>query len=86
MCRYNWHSDGSHISIKYTEAVLSNSTRKLLWYKITEILIAVFKNKFIVSFITIFGTLSLPTEEQLSQTHSISGHIVFIFTHVLVFI
>jgi len=27
--------------IKYTEAILSNSTRKLLWFEITKILIAV---------------------------------------------
>ena len=36
--------------IKYTDAILSNSTRKLLWFEIIEMLIAV-KNKFIVSFI-----------------------------------
>jgi len=29
--------------IKYTEAILSNSTRKLLWFEITKMLIAVFK-------------------------------------------
>jgi len=46
--------------IKYTDDILSNSTRKLLWAEITEILIAVFKIKFIVSFIIIFGTLSFP--------------------------
>ena len=33
--------------IKYTEAILSNTTRKLLWYEITKMLIAV-KNKLIV--------------------------------------
>jgi len=27
--------------IKYTEAILSNSTRKLLWFEITKMLIAV---------------------------------------------
>ena len=27
--------------IKYTEAILSNSTRKLLWFEISEMLIAV---------------------------------------------
>jgi len=55
MCRYNWHSAGSlgwpfpmlkykYISqIKYTEAILSNSTRKLLWFEITKMLIAVKK-------------------------------------------
>jgi len=44
--------------IKYKEAILSNSTRKLLWFEITKMLIAVYK--FIVSFVIIFGTLSLP--------------------------
>jgi len=39
------------------EAILSNSSRKLLWFEITEMLIAV-KNKFIVLFIKIFSTLS----------------------------
>ena len=69
MCRYSWHSAGSLgwpfptlkykyiLEIKYTESILSNSTRKLLWF---EILIAVLK-VFIVSFIIIFGTLSFPT-------------------------
>ena len=46
--------------MKYTEAVLSNSTRKLLWFEITKMLIAVKRNKLIVSFIIIFGTVSLP--------------------------
>jgi len=40
--------------INYTEAILSNSTRKLLWFKITKLL------KFTVSFIIIFDTLSFP--------------------------
>ena len=44
--------------IKYTEEILSDSTRKLLWFEITKMLIAVLKNTFIVSFIIIFGTLS----------------------------
>jgi len=43
--------------IKYTEAISSNSTRKLL-FEITKMLIAVFKIKFIVLFTIIFGTLS----------------------------
>jgi len=40
---------------KYTKAILRNSTRKLLWFKITNMLIAVLKNKFML-FIVIFGT------------------------------
>jgi len=60
MCRHNLHSAGSLgwpfpmlkyqyiFPIKYTEALLSNSNRKLLWFEITEMLIAV-KNKFTVS-------------------------------------
>ena len=44
--------------MKYSEAVLSNSTRKLLSFEITKMLIAVLKIKFVVLFITVFGTLS----------------------------
>ena len=70
VCRYNWHSAGSmgwpfsvlkckYVSqIKYTETILSNSTGKLLWFEITKMLIAFKKNKFIVLFIIISGTLS----------------------------
>jgi len=46
--------------IKYTEAVLSNSTPKPLWFEITKMLTAALKNKFIVLFIITFGTLSFP--------------------------
>jgi len=50
---YNWHSAGSLgrpfpvlkyqyiLKIKYTEAISWNSTRKLLWFEITKMLIAV---------------------------------------------
>jgi len=53
VCRYNWHSAGTlgwpfptlkyqHMfQIKYTESILSNSTWKLQWFEITEMLIAV---------------------------------------------
>jgi len=34
--------------IKYTGAISSNSTRKLLWFEVTKMLIAVLQNKFIV--------------------------------------
>jgi len=44
--------------IKYTEEILSNSTRKLLWFEIIKMMIAVKKNKFIMS--CHFGTLSFP--------------------------
>jgi len=49
VCRYNWHSAVSLgrpfpvlkyqyiCQIKYTEAILSDSTRKLLWFEITKI-------------------------------------------------
>jgi len=62
-CRNNWHSAGSMgwlfrmqkynyiFQIKYTKAITLNSNRKLLWFKITKMLIAVVKNKFTVSFI-----------------------------------
>jgi len=53
VCRYNWHSAGSLgwpfpmlkyeyiYRIKYTETILSISTRKLLCFEITKMLIAV---------------------------------------------
>jgi len=54
-CRYSWHTAGSlgwpfpamkykyiFFQIQYTEAILSNSTRKLLWFEISKMLIAVF--------------------------------------------
>jgi len=44
--------------IKYTEAVLSNSSRELLWFDIIKMLIPTLKNKSVVSFIIIFGALS----------------------------
>jgi len=43
--------------MKYTEAILSNSTRELLWFEIAKCGLQ-FKNIFIVSFVRIFGTLS----------------------------
>jgi len=49
--------------IKYTEAILSNSTRKLLWFEITKMLTAVLK-KIIVLFIIIFDALSFPMSLQ----------------------
>ena len=70
--RYNWHSAGSLgwqfpmlkynyiIRIQYTEAMLSNSTRKLLRFEITKMLMAVLTNKFILSFVIVLGTLSFP--------------------------
>ena len=48
------------MQIKYTEAILPDSTLKLLWFEISKMLIAVKKNKLIVLFIIIFGTLSFP--------------------------
>jgi len=72
MCRYNWHSAGFLgwpfsalkykyiLQIKYTEAISSNSTPKLLRFEIIGMLIAVLRNKLIALFITIFGTLSFP--------------------------
>jgi len=48
-----------YFSNKIYEAILSNCTRKLLWFEITKMLISV-KNKFIVLFIIIFGTLLFP--------------------------
>ena len=69
-CWYNWQSVGSLgwpfpmlkykyiFQIKCAEAILSKSIRKLLWFEIAKMLIAVLESKFVVSFIIIFGTLS----------------------------
>jgi len=63
---YIWHSAGSQgwplpmlkykniFQIKYTEAILSNSTRKLLWFEITEMLIAV-KNQNLLCYLLYFS-------------------------------
>jgi len=48
------------IQIRYTEAILSNTTPKLLWFEITTKMLIPVKNKFIAPFIIIFGTLSFP--------------------------
>jgi len=40
--------------------MLATSTWKMLWFEISKMLIAVLKNKFIVLFIIIFGTLLFP--------------------------
>ena len=51
--QYRQSTEGS-FQIKYTEAILSNSTRELLWFEITEILTAVFtKNNCIMLFMII---------------------------------
>ena len=71
-CRYSRHSAGSvgwpfpvlkyeYISqIKYTEAILSSSIRKLLWFLNYEKADYSSKNQLIVLFIIIFCTLSFP--------------------------
>jgi len=54
---------------KYTEAILSSSTRKPLWFEITKMLIAdLKKNKFTVSFIVIFGILSSPINGSIARS------------------
>jgi len=64
------------LRIKYTEAILSNSTRKLLRFEITKMLIAACNNKFIVLFSIIFGTLSFPISMERSgrtpRTHTVT--------------
>jgi len=45
------HGVEIHFEIKYSEAILSNSTRKLLRFEIAKMLVAVLRNEFIVSVI-----------------------------------
>ena len=84
VCRCNWYSAGSlafqmpkyNFQLKYTEAKnLSISTWKLSWFAITKKLTAVLKDKFIVSFIIVFGTLSFPIEAKLSHQLFISSFV-----------
>ena len=80
VCRYNWHSAGSLgwqfavlkykyiFQIKHTEAILSNTTRKLLRFEISKMLIAVLKNKLSGLTVIIFGTLSFPIKAKFHYT------------------
>jgi len=58
--------------IQYTEAIFSDSTKKLLWFEISKMLIAVKKNKFIVLFVIIFRTLLSPIRNKKTQWDSIA--------------
>jgi len=60
--------------MKYTEAILSNSVRKLLWFQITKMLIADEMKKIIVSFIITFGTLSLPMATLCTASFAPNSH------------
>jgi len=51
--------------MKYAEAILLNRTWKLWWFQITKMLTAVLKNKFGLSIIIIFHTLSFPRDCKL---------------------
>ena len=80
VCRYNWHSAGSLgwqfpvlkykyiCQIRHTEAILSNTTQKLLRFEISKILIAVLKNKLSGLSVIIFGTLSFPIKAKFHYT------------------
>jgi len=55
--------------IKCTEVILSNSTRELLRFEITKMLIAVLTNKVVVSFRIILDTLSFGTATAAVDEH-----------------
>ena len=57
-----WDGQGGQsifFTIKYTEEILSNGTRKLLWFEITKMPIAVSEKK-ILYYSTHFGSLCRP--------------------------
>ena len=54
--------------IKYTEAVLSNSTRKLLWFEISKMLIA-FKKINLLCQLLQFSAHSFPTYARAADAH-----------------
>jgi len=53
---------------------MTNSTRELLWFAISKMLIAVKKNKFIVSLIIIFSTLVPPNNNDYDCIFSLSAY------------
>jgi len=55
--------------IKCAEVILSNSTRKLLRFEITKMLIAVLTNKVVVTFRIILDTLSFGTATAAVDEH-----------------
>ena len=60
---------------KYTEDILSNSTRKLLGLDINKMLIAVYKKKLLfVLFIIIFRSLSFSIGCTEPEVHNVSQH------------
>jgi len=81
-CRYNLHSTGPLgwpfpmlkykyiFQIKY--AILSNSTRGLLWLEITKTLTAVLKTNFLRHFIIIFDTLLFPGDKNYTRRRCIA--------------
>ena len=64
--------------IKYTEAILSNSTRKLLWFKINKMLMHFKEN--LLSFIIIFGTLSFTVRSDNPHHFSLPSVTILIYT------
>jgi len=60
--------------MKYTEVIFSNSPRKLLWFEITKMLTTVLE-KNIVSFTVIFGTLSFPITDRVSEQGNAIGRV-----------
>jgi len=57
-----------YFQIKYTEAILSKNTRKLLWFEITKMLIAVYEKNIKI----LFGTLSFPISQYRQYVKLIS--------------
>jgi len=83
VCRYDWHSTGSHGLTRPISNAKIKKIRKQFYQtalgncyglKSTKMLIAVLKNKFIVSLIIIFGTLSFPMCACISDKTLDSGH------------
>jgi len=94
VCRYNWHTAGSLgwpfsmlkykyiFQIKYTEVILSNSTRKLLWFEITKMLIVVQKNYCVIY--DNFRHTFVPCNLKLLFTCNEVTVCLFIFNHISV--
>jgi len=62
--------------MKYAEAILSNSSRRLLWFEITKMLTTA-KNKFTVLFVIIFSTLSSTIANDVMLDEVVNMHHLF---------
>ena len=70
-----WDGQGGQsifFTIKYTEEILSNGTRKLLWFEITKMPIAVSEKKYYIIRLTSVPCVGHNVKLQQNEFHSAS--------------